>query len=172
MYDFDTVKSYIYKFQPTGIIVDTEMLILLLVGSYSLSHVIKCKFTNKFSEKDFHKLIKLLSLFKKIIITPYIIAEVSNQSKQAFYGDEMYGYFSSVLNILKDTSEENAMFSSLVGMDTKIIADFGFTDMAMFDISKNSNNKIAIISNDTDFCIHAREKIPIIKFDDIKSTII
>lgn len=169
MYSLKDIETYVVKYRPEGLIIDTEVLILLLVGTYNIDCIETCKFTNKFSKQDLALVQRIISYFKKIIITPHIIAEVSNQSKQEFKGNKMYDYFRSLVNLLKSTTEISSPLNSLLDMDIKVISDFGFTDMAMFEIARNSDNKIAILTNDLRFHSHAFEKIPVIKLSHLNA---
>ena len=172
MYNLEDVRSYILQFQPAGIIIDTDVLMLLLVGEYDPSSIENCKFTNNFCKADFECLKKIVSCFNKIIITPHNVAEISNHSTKAFYGDKHYAYFYSLAKFLEQVEENLCSLKSLLKMDVAIISAFGFTDMAMFEIAKSSQNKIPILTDDTNFHIRFRNAIPVIKLSDItKQTI-
>ena len=68
------------KYLRTGIAVDSGLLILLIVGRYDSSFIANYKVTSSFSEDDFSLLANFVSRFRRIVITPHILAELSNHS--------------------------------------------------------------------------------------------
>ena len=61
-----------------GIILDTNLLLLFLVGSTSKEYISKHKRLGAYSEMDFDLLIKFLSSASNIFVTPNILTETSN----------------------------------------------------------------------------------------------
>jgi len=61
-----------------GLILDTNLLMLLLVGSTSKEYISKHKRLRAYSEMDFDLLIKYLSSASNIFVTPNILTETSN----------------------------------------------------------------------------------------------
>lgn len=60
------------------LLVDTNILLLYIVGSLSLELIRRHRRTDKFTPEDYHLLTRLLSQFGKIVVTPNILTEVSN----------------------------------------------------------------------------------------------
>lgn len=163
------IQYYVVQKEPAGLIIDTKVLILLLLGSCDAKLIKECKLTRSlYSEDDFLLLNKIINYFKKIVITPHIIAEVSNLSRQSFYGERLYFYFQNVLEFLKSarTEEQELKISHLLDMDFKVVADFGFTDMAMFQLSKET--QMPILTDEVS--LHAfliGHNIPTINFQNV-----
>lgn len=70
------------KYQQKGILIDTNILLLLFVGETNRARISQFKRTNKFSEKDYDLLIKLLKRYSKIVTTPNILTEVNSLINQ------------------------------------------------------------------------------------------
>lgn len=169
MYNLEEIKKFIYKYSPEGIIIDTNILIFLLIGSFDLNFIEECGLTKgKFYKKDFELLKKIVSFFKKIIITPQIIAEVSNLSKREIKGEKCFLYFQKIIEILQSTEENYLPLKELFLVDVKVISDYGFTDMALFELSKKS--RIPILTDDLRLYNYSKKQIPIIKFEHIRSS--
>jgi rRNA-processing protein FCF1 len=66
------------RFRGGRILLDTNLLLLLLIGSFERDRIENFKRTAKFSKFDFDQLAGLLRAFTKIVTTPHILTEVSN----------------------------------------------------------------------------------------------
>ena len=72
------------KYAQKGILVDTNVLLLYLVGILDTSLIARFKRTQNrgYTEQDFRLVQNLLSLFRQVVTTPQILAELSNLSMQ------------------------------------------------------------------------------------------
>ncbi len=61
-----------------GIIVDTNLLLLLMVGMVDPSRIEEFKRTKKFASIDFNTVASIVSLSSMIITIPHILSEVSD----------------------------------------------------------------------------------------------
>jgi hypothetical protein len=68
------------KYKNKGILIDANLALLYLVGSYDLRLVGdgKYKKLSKYNTEDYHLLIRLKNVFKKAVTTPHVLTEVSN----------------------------------------------------------------------------------------------
>lgn len=173
MFSLDDIRKFINKYNPDGLIVDTNVLILFLIGSYDASFIEGCGIINngkrKYDIKDFNLLKDILNLFKKIIITPQIIAELSNLSVTGggIYGEKLISYLQTIIKFLKSVDEQHQRLDCLWGMELEIISRYGFTDMTMYELSRQT--KLPILTDDLQFYLYSYGKIPIIKFADISN---
>lgn len=172
MFSLGDVGKFIAKHQPQGIIVDTNILILFLIGNYDPAFINSCEIlinnNRKYSINDFKVLKEIFSYFKKLVITPQVIAELSNLSitrKHGIYGDKRMSYLQTVINFLKVAEERHQKSDCLWGMELWVISEYGFTDMTMFELSKQT--KMPILTDDLSFYNYSYEKVPIIKFEHI-----
>ena len=72
------VDEYIKRHGNCGIILDTNLLLLFLVGSYDVKLIKKYKRTLKYSEEEYEWIVIVVSSFSTIVVTPHILAEVWN----------------------------------------------------------------------------------------------
>jgi hypothetical protein len=70
------VSRYLRK----GIAVDSGLLILLIVGRYDKSYIPEYKITSSFFPGDFELLANFVNHFRKVIVSPHVVAELSNHS--------------------------------------------------------------------------------------------
>lgn len=75
-YDEVLVERYMGK----GLLVDSNLLLLHLIGCYDLGLIINGNLTklSQYSEEDFNILQRLINLFPKTVTTPHVLAEVTN----------------------------------------------------------------------------------------------
>lgn len=174
MYSLSEIEHFIFQHRPEGLIVDTKILILLFVGIYSPDFIKECKLTSdKYTQDDFELLKKIISFFQKVIITPHVVAEISNLSIRDVKGNEkLLAYFGGVIKFFKSasTEERHLELGRLVNIDIHLITQFGFTDMAMFELSRSKGTKMPILTDDLRLAVFAGTRIPIIKFEYIRSS--
>jgi hypothetical protein len=77
--DFNHLISRYYS---TGILLDTNLLLLYLIGQFEPDRIERFKRTEKFSYEDFQILLRLISPFKIIRTLPHVLAEVNSLSGQ------------------------------------------------------------------------------------------
>ncbi|MCY4270216.1 MAG: PIN domain-containing protein [Gammaproteobacteria bacterium] len=63
---------------PTSAFIDTNLLILLLVGSSDRNQVGKHRRTRNFSSEDYDRLVFLIDSLDRVLVTPNILTETSN----------------------------------------------------------------------------------------------
>lgn len=66
------------SYRTRGVLVDSNLLLLLFIGIYDQSRISRFKRTQQYSAADFSLLLEFLNLFDKRITTPNILTEVSN----------------------------------------------------------------------------------------------
>lgn len=76
------LAELIAKYRSRGVLLDTNLLLLDVVGRHDPGLIRKHKRTATFSLEDFILLEELLDQFPTIVTTPHILAEVSNLSAQ------------------------------------------------------------------------------------------
>ena len=64
------------------LVLDSNVLLLLFVGLHDRSRISTFKNTEKFTPADFDLLVEILASVNAIIVTPHILAEVSNLAGQ------------------------------------------------------------------------------------------
>jgi rRNA-processing protein FCF1 len=79
----DYYNDVIQKYRRSGILLDTNILLLYLIGTFDIGLIRKFKRTaNKFVTEDYITLSIILGYFTTVATTPNILTEVSNLSGQ------------------------------------------------------------------------------------------
>ena len=68
------------RYKPKGILIDANLLLLYLVGTYDQRLIGDGKYNklSKYTIEDYEILIRLKSLFRRTVTTPHVLTEVSN----------------------------------------------------------------------------------------------
>lgn len=122
--------SLIQKYRKKGILVDTNLLLLYLVGSYDIEQIRDFKRTSHFNTDDFSNAQEFIELFEVKIATPHILTEVCD-----FMGNRYE--FLEMLQLYVNISEEEFISSKEVCKEPNFIK-FGLADMATLEIAKDS----------------------------------
>lgn len=123
------VDSMISKYSNKGILVDTNLLLLLITGLFDKNYIQQFKRTDKYSIEDFEVVSEIILKFSSIIITPHILAELSNLSSQM---KNLEKSFIQVIEIIKNSQEVYIQKDDLLSHD-KFILKFGFTDISILE---------------------------------------
>lgn len=78
----EVLRKLIGRYGRTGVLVDTNLLLLYFIGRFAPDLITRFKRTNAFVIDDFKLLDLLLKKFPKLWTTPTILAEVNNFSMQ------------------------------------------------------------------------------------------
>ncbi len=86
------ISNYLNATVDFGIVVDTNLLLLYLVGTIDPDRIARFKNTRMFAEEDFEALLLILNEFPSITVTPNILTEVNsflnqlpNAQKASYY---------------------------------------------------------------------------------------
>jgi len=164
-------KVYQFALQKNreGIILDTVVLLLFLIGKYSIDSIKSFEPTHNYSKDDYDLLCKIIRPFKKIVVTPQVIAEISNISRQSLSGAKLQQYLCAVIDFFKDRErmeEHHVFFENWNDKSVGRLCSFGFVDMGMFEIAEQRG--VPILTDEEDLYNFSKKKIPIIKLSVIK----
>lgn len=126
------LELLISTYRSKGIVLDANLWILLLVGSYNKDQICKFKRTQKYTEKDFDYLCHFLSFFK-IITTPNILTEVVNLTENL--NNLTNGNLFIELKRIA-TSHFECTIPSVSAMDD-VFQKFGLSDSVINSLSKD-----------------------------------
>lgn len=131
-------KSLIDQYRGHGVLVDTNLLILLLVGAYDRNRVERTRrIRDRFRAEDFDILVDVLGRFETRVTTPHILTETSNLLSQQLSGyvkDEVFSTFATLVST--DWYERCASAATLVSVPAFLW--LGITDVAISDTARGS----------------------------------
>lgn len=121
-----------------GIIVDTNIMLLFLVGCYDINYIRQFKRTRKYSKEEYYFIRELLTRYynNKVFTSPHILTELSNFSLN-IQDDRRNKYFNFFIKIFNGIYEIYVEKNKII--EFKELPKFGITDVAIFNISKENN---------------------------------
>jgi hypothetical protein len=128
------VDSLVTKYQARGVVIDTNLLLVYLMGKYSVDRLSRFKRTASYSEEDYELLVDIISKFSRVITTPHVLTEVSNLTGQ-LSGElrrEFFQHFGEELKFLDE--EFNPAFEVCRNHQFTYL---GLTDSAIIRCSKS-----------------------------------
>jgi rRNA-processing protein FCF1 len=129
-------------FRREGLLIDSNLLLLLFVGLYDRTRIDKFKRTAQFTVKDFEVLFAFVKRFKEVVTTPSILTEVSNLLGQL--PDRLrHSFYQHFAYALKELHEHYTPSQELG--DEKAFPKFGLTDTA---ILQAANGKYLVLTDD------------------------
>ena len=113
------------KYQSKGLLIDTNILLLLLIGNYNRELIGVFKRVQQFTVADFELLLDVCGVFKKIISTPSILTETSNLA--GHLRDSEKEGFAVVFKAFVEGIEESHRIAVEIVADS-FFPKFGLTD--------------------------------------------
>lgn len=149
----DHTKSLINKYKPKGILVDTNILLLWVIGSVNRQRISQFNRTEKFTLEDYDNLVRFLTSFSKIITTPNILTEVNslaskiNEPERSQCFEKLAESLSSEALIQLD---EYYIMSSIA---TRVngFNRFGLTDCGILELARN---QYLVLTDDLKLAVH------------------
>jgi hypothetical protein len=131
----DYIGQLIARYIQKGILIDTNILLLLFIGSYDPNQIGNFKRTKQFTIEDYDLLVLLLRPFKKLITTPNILTEVANLSGQLGEPARI-PYFQTFAEGIK-LMEEEYIESREIAAQAEFVK-MGLTDIGILTRSKDN----------------------------------
>ena len=128
----DYIAWLLQNYGPNGVVLDTNILLLYIVGNLDPSLLGKIKRTNQFEASDHTLLSNVLSLVPKLIVTPGILRESCNllESANRTYGFALFGVIKLMLGVVTEAYTSAAVLSENV-----TFLKFGVTDCSIADLA-------------------------------------
>lgn len=128
------IEQHIRAYRRKGILVDTNLLLLLIVGA--TPSIKNFKRTNMYNSSDYELLVRLIDQFEKLIATPHILAEVSNLSN-GLYGGQQEDFFETLKRSLSSLIVEIHVPAAEIA-DNYSLSPHGVADVGVVALAKNN----------------------------------
>jgi rRNA-processing protein FCF1 len=157
------IESYIAKYRSKGILIDTNLLLLLFIGRVSTEFIQQYKRTATYTPADYQMLLRLLDQFETVVVTPNVLTEVSNLAN-GLHDDRLLDFFNVFKESLSILSEEfvaSATAASQPGFEI-----YGLADMGIGLVAKS---KYLVLTDDLRFADFAgRNGVDVINFNHLR----
>jgi len=159
------LQYYIKQYATKGILVDTNLLLLFFIGNFDENYIKTFKRTNRYSIEEFNWVANIIDKFSKIIVTPQILAELSNLSKQ-MDKPKLKQYFSYLVEVIKESREIYINKDQL--MEINSLVAVGFTDFSIIKSAKEG--KYLVFTDDGPLTGYLeKEKLDVINLNRIRT---
>jgi hypothetical protein len=118
------------KYRQKGLLVDTNLALLYIVGSFDINLIRTFKRTAMFSEDDFQRVSKFIDYFDLKITTPHVLTEVSD-----FIDNQEY--LQTVLKVYIENAKE-IFLESLELSKKETFLKFGLADTSVTYSAKDN----------------------------------
>jgi hypothetical protein len=154
--------ALIEKHRAKGVLVDTNLLVLFLVGKVSRKRILNFKRTGDFTIEDFDLLVRLIGWFGKLIATPHVLSQVSDLTDLT--GDELTE-IRELFKVLVENIEESYDTSRpLVG--DPVFRRLGLTDAAIATVC---SRRVLVLTADVQLYVALQERdIDALNFNHIR----
>ena len=153
------------RFHRKNLLVDTNLLLLLLVGSFDPSKIRTHKITANqgFNETDFYQLRNFTCTFQKLVTTPHILTEVSNHADK-IKGTDHLKFLQKFISLI-ETLDEHFEASRLIA-NTDVFVRFGLTDAA---ISRLAHKDFLVVTVDSPLAGYLQKKgVNVVNFNNVR----
>lgn len=123
------------RYRNAGVLVDSNLLVLYLVGAYDPRQLGRHSRTEQFAPEDFYVLLAFLQHFERIVTTPHVLAETSNLMGQ-LTGRVRAECFALLANSVALMHEHHTLATTIVV--NPAFTQFGITDAALSDASPDT----------------------------------
>lgn len=141
------------KHQKSGILVDTNLLLVLLIGCVN-KRLIGGKRTEAYTEDKYHILVDFLKDFRRLITTPHILTEVSNLGGAALTGkdqEKLFGLLRTPSLFDVKATDETVVERHIRRQEVEAdhIRQYGLTDSAIVKVCTSRLwNRPLLLSDD------------------------
>lgn len=156
-------EDLIVRFRDGDILPDSNLLLLLLIGSFERQRIRAFKRTSEFSESDFDLLVVFLSGFRRRKTTPHILTEVSNLANALpeYLKPAWFAHFAAQVGAFFEVYEESKILMQRLEFHA-----FGLTDAAICSLSSGT----LILTKDFRLSGFLRSRnLPVLDFNEIRA---
>lgn len=147
------------------ILLDTNLLLLFVVGTTSRDYISKHKRLTQFTAEDFDTLVQVIARAPEVLLLPNTLTETSNLA--AYIGDPAKTEIFRVLHTVISKSQEQYVRSS-VAAERQEFFRLGLTDSALVEAS---TDEVAILTTDFNLYHAALIKgLPAINFNHLRDS--
>ncbi len=161
----EILSELLQKYRGKGLLLDTNLLLLYLVGAVHPARVATFKpIANQgFLRQDFDLLLRIAGSFKKMVTTPHILTEVSNHSVKLKRDEGIT--FCRVIGALLKNWDERYTESALL-CQREEFQKIGLTDTA---IGETAAGRCLVMTVDFELAGHLQKrKVDVINFNHLR----
>ncbi len=158
------VQVLLAKYRTRGILIDTNILLLYLVGLVNRQRIPRFKRTAQFIPEDYDLLLQIVDGFQKVITTPNIMTEVNSLANQL--GEPERSQCLIIFAKLISRIIEKYTKSNLIA-NQEMFSRFGLTDCGIMYLAKD---KYLVLTDDLKLSLYLKAQgIDVINFNNLRN---
>lgn len=118
-----------------GVLVDTNLLVLLVVGSADRDLIGKFGRTANYTGEDFDLVLKFIRPFGRVVATPQVLAELTNLLPLARRDRYALQVLSSMIQVLAEAKEDYVPKDVMLGKP-ETLCRIGFADLSLLEAAQ------------------------------------
>lgn len=144
----DEIERLLLAYRSRGLLLDTNLLLVYVIGLWNPKQVGQFKRTASFCLEDFELLARLVQFFDQVITTPNILTEVNSLSNQLSedFKSTYYSRFSEQIRLLNECYVPSLDVASM-----QTFARFGLTDSVIQQLTRD---KYLVLTDDLKLSLH------------------
>lgn len=145
------------------ILLDTNLLVLFVVGTASRGYIEKHKRLTEFTVEDYDALLKIIAAASAVLVTPNTLTETSNLA--AYIGEPAKSHIFEVLRTVVASSEESYVPSRKASEREEFVR-LGLTDASLIE---TSTDETTVLTTDLGLYLAVLNKgVPAINFNHVR----
>jgi rRNA-processing protein FCF1 len=158
-------QEMIARHASNGLILDSNLLVLLGVGLFDTKLISRHRRTSTYDIDDFQRLRNFKTQFHRIVVTPHILAELSNLTLgRAGAGIDQLPI--SIVETIKTAHEIHVEKDVLVAKAN--VARFGFTDAGIIELAVSQ--QLLVLTDDLPLAnLLEKSRAPVINFNHLRN---
>ena len=149
--------------RPAGLLIDTNLLVLFIIGSVNLDRIENFKRTRQYSKSDYQLLLRVLDNFQPLYTLAHVMAEVSNLTdltgRERLQGRHM---LKEMLTILREPE-----VASIQAAQSGLYESLGLVDAAISELAREY--RCAVLTDDLDLYLAlTRENVVALNFTHLR----
>ena len=159
------VQNLVQTHGRKGVLVDTGVLLLYVVGTCDRKQITSYKRTNTFAEEDYDTLVDILRSCGTMVTTPNILTEVSNLLKQGntHMRELRFKSFAKTIGSSEERYEESVRLSHMPEFRR-----FGLADASIYEVACAGYLVLTVDSRLADYLL--RKGLGAINFNHIRTS--
>ncbi|MFB3891445.1 MAG: PIN domain-containing protein [Phycisphaerae bacterium] len=126
-------RTIVAEHATKGVLPDTNVLLLFLVGSFDKGFIREFKRTAMYTADDYEIIRRLLGGFQKIVITPHVLTEVSNFSMK-ITEPKLSRYLAVLVKTILQYKEHHVPKESI--LPSPLLPKLGVTDLSIMEAAR------------------------------------
>lgn len=160
----DELTELLSKHKKTGILIDANLFLLLVIGRHDKNLIPSFKRTSQFTIEDFDLLSGLVALMGRVLTTPNILTEVNSLANQL--GESLKGgCYAACAAFVESLAEERYLDSRSI-VKSALFDRLGLTDIGILRLSEQNRLVLTDDLRPTGYLQH--ENRDVINFNHIR----